>query len=265
MSIYNSAAVSSANVVGYSHLALNAGGKNMVGPVFVNTGKDTIKLSDIKVTGYEESSYYQWTQWSAPVVVVQRRLSSGAPYAQYAWSSEFDGEAFSEGYWGKEFGEDDDPELKPGDALWVDTPDLEDCDEFSFVVAGEVIKGAVAFELNAGGKISAANPVPVACTLADVEFHGYEDSSYYQWTQWSAPVVVIQKLMSNGAPEMQFAYSSEFDGEAFSDGYWGKEFGEYDADKWTLNPGEGFWVDCPDLEDAEAFYLVFPQALPADK
>ena len=257
--------VTSGNVVGYSHLHLNAGGKNMVGPCFVNVTGKTIKLSDIKVTGYEDNEYYMWTQWSAPVVVVQRRETSGLPYAQYAWSSEFDGEAFSEGYWGKEFGDEDDPELKPGDALWVDTPDLEGSDEFSFVVSGEVVKGAVAFELNAGGKISVANPVPTPCTLADVEFHGYEDNEYYKWTQWSAPIVVIQKLMTSGLPEMQFAYSSEFDGESFSEGVWGKEIGDYEADEWVLKPGEGFWVDCPDLEGSDSFYLVFPEALPADK
>ena len=48
----------SANVVGYNNVGLNAGGKNMVGACFVNVNNSTVKLSELKVTGYEKSEYY---------------------------------------------------------------------------------------------------------------------------------------------------------------------------------------------------------------
>ena len=254
-------ALESANIVGYTELALNAGGKNMVGPCFVNTGSTTIKLSDIEVTGYENSDYYMWTDMAAPVVVVQRRASNGQPYAQYSWSAEFDGENWLDGSWVKDIGDDNDPVLKPGDALWVQTPDLEDCTAFNFKVSGEVMKGSIGFELNAGGKISVCNPSPVACKLSDVEVQGYQNSDYYMWTDMAAPVVVIQKLLSNGQPERQYSWSAEFDGENWLDGSWVKDIGDVSAADWSLAPGEGMWVQCPDLEDCEKFTMVFPAAL----
>ena len=128
-------ALESANIVGYTELALNAGGKNMVGPCFVNTGSTTIKLSDIEVTGYENSDYYMWTDMAAPVVVIQKLLSNGQPERQYSWSAEFDGENWLDGSWVKDIGDVSaaDWSLAPGEGMWVQCPDLEDCEKFTMV------------------------------------------------------------------------------------------------------------------------------------
>lgn len=233
----------------------------MVGPCFVNMGAKSIKLSDIKVAGYENSDYYMWEEMAAPMVIVQRRASSGQPYAQYSWSDEFDGETWTGGFWYKDMGEEEDPVLNPGDALWAQTPDLEDCEAFTFVVAGEVVKGSIAFTLNAGGKISVCNPTPVNIMLGDVEIHGYEDSDYYMWEEMAAPMVIVQALMPSGQPYAQYSWSDEFDGETWTGGFWYKDLGEDDADSFEMKSGAGLWAQSPDLEDCEAFIMTFPAAL----
>ena len=233
----------------------------MVGPCFVNVGDTTIRLSDIKVTGYENSSYYLEEEYAAPSVVVQRRLSTGQPYAQYSWYDESDGESWLGGSWVKALGEEDDPVLVPGDALWVQTPSLEDCEAFTFQVAGQVVSGAIAFPLNDGGKISACNPTPVTIKLSQVEVQGYENSTYYLEEEYAAPSVVIQQLLSTGQPYAQYSWYDESDGESWLGGSWVKAMGEYEPEELELKAGDGFWVQTPDLEDCEQFTLVFPSAL----
>ena len=263
--------VTSANVVGYSKLQLNAGGKNMMGSCFVNVGEETMRLTDLKVTGYENSEYYLQNVYEF-TVTFQRRGNDGMPYATYAYSDTTeDMETWVGGKWydamngGTEITTENDVYLKAGSGLWFDTPTLEDCSGFYLTNSGEVLKGDFGFELNAGGKIGVCNMMPTPTTLTKLEIHGYEKSEWYLQNVYEF-TVTMQSLGNDGMPLATYAYSDTTeDMETWVGGKW------YDAmhggieitseNDVTINPGEGFWADTPELEDCTQFLMVFPKCL----
>lgn len=173
----------------------------MVGACFVTVGGETVKLSELKVAGYEKSEYYLTEELSF-TASFQRRASNGMPYATYAWTDSTDDmENWNGGKWinlatGEDVTTENDVILKPGDGLWFSTPDLQDCTGFSLTTAGAVLKGSQAFELNAGGKIGVANMMPTSVKLSEIEVQGYEDSEYYLTEELSF-TMSMQSLKSN--------------------------------------------------------------------
>ena len=260
-------AVESANIVGYNNVGLNAGGKNMVGACFVTVGGTKVKLSELKVTGYEKSDYYLGEM--AFAASFQRRASNGMPYATYMWADEsLDMENWEGGKWvdtdtGNDITTENDVLLNPGDGLWFTTPDLQDCTAFSLTSAGAVLVGDQAFELNAGGKIGVANMLPAPTTLSKIEIQGYEDSEYYLGEM--AFAMSMQSLMSNGMPQATYMWADEsLDMENWEGGKWvdtdtGSDI-TTDNDV-TIAAGEGFWATAPDLQDCTSFTFVIPKVL----
>ena len=130
--------VESANIVGYNNVGLNAGGKNMVGACFVTVGGTKVKLSELKVTGYEKSDFYLGEMGFA--ASFQRRASNGMPYARYMWADEsLDMENWEGGKWvdldsGLDITTENDVAIAAGEGFWATAPDLQDCTRFTFVV-----------------------------------------------------------------------------------------------------------------------------------
>ena len=241
----------------------------MVGACFVNVNNSTVKLSELKVTGYEKSEYYLMEELSF-TASFQRRASNGMPYATYAWTDTTDDmENWNGGKWinldtGADVTAENDVILKPGDGLWFATPDLKDCTAFSLTSAGQVLKGDQGFELNAGGKIGVVNMMPASVKLSEVEIQGYENSEYYLMEELSF-TMSMQSLKSNGMPEATYAWTDTTDDmENWNGGKWinldtGADVtAENDV---TIAPGEGFWASCPDLKDCAAFKFVVPKVL----
>ena len=116
--------VTSANVVGYDNLKLNAGGKNLLGPNMLTIGtKEQIRLSDLKITGYEEA-YLEDMDFS---LTFQRRMTSGMPESEYQWADMSDMEVWEGGKWknlktGQFLSKDNDVTIGPGEAFWVTVP-----------------------------------------------------------------------------------------------------------------------------------------------
>lgn len=241
----------------------------MVGACFVSVGGKSVKLSELKVTGYEKSEYYLTGELSF-TASFQRRASNGMPYATYAWTDSTEDMAhWSGGKWintdtMEEITSANDVTLKPGDGLWFSTPDLQDCAGFSLTTAGTVLKGDQAFELNAGGKIGVANMMPVPVKLSEVEIHGYEDSAYYLTGELSF-TMSMQSLKSNGMPQATYAWTDSTEDMAnWNGGKWINTDTMEDVTSEkdvTIAAGEGFWASCPDLQDCEKFTFVVPQAL----
>ena len=256
--------------VGYNQVQLNAGGKNMVGACFVKVGTETdVKLSELSINGYENSSYYLETvcEFNA---TFQRRASNGLPYATYAYTDVTDDcETWNGGSWsdvdsGADITAENDVTLTAGDGLWFDTPALEDCSGFYLQTSGQVLNGDVAFELNAGGKIGACNMMPTVAKMSQVEIQGYEDSSYYLETVCEFNLT-MQSLGSNGMPLATYAYTDVTDDcETWNGGQWSNvDTGDdiTSEDDVEIGAGEGYWVDCPALEDCEKFTMVFPACI----
>ena len=241
----------------------------MVGACFVSVGGKSVKLSELKVTGYEKSVYYL-TEELGFTATFQRRASNGMPYATYGWTDSTDDMAtWNGGKWinvvtGEDITAENDVEFNPGDGLWFSTPDLQDCTGFSLTTSGTVLKGDQAFELNAGGKIGVANMMPVPVKLSEIEIHGYENSTYYL-TEELGFTMTMQSLKSNGMPQATYGWADSTEDMAnWNGGKWinvttGEDItSEKDV---TVAAGEGFWASCPDLQDCEKFTFVVPQAL----
>lgn len=241
----------------------------MVGACFVSVDGAVVKLSELKVTGYEKSNYYLTEELSF-TASFQRRASNGMPYATYAWTDSTDDmENWNGGKWintdtMEEITAANDVILKPGDGLWFSTPDLQDCDGFSLTTAGVVLKGSQAFELNAGGRIAVANMMPAPVKLSEIEIQGYEDSVYYLTEELSF-TMSMQSLKSNGMPLVTYAWTDSTDDmENWNGGKWinTDTMEEITSEKdVTIAAGEGFWASCPDLQDCSKFTFVVPQVL----
>ena len=264
--------VTSANVVGYQGVQLNAGGKDMISGTFLKVGgTEEIALSKLKITGYENSDMYKYA-YGGFTLTFQIRKTDGTPENTYMYYDGVDIETFEwiGGVWtdadsGAEINADNEVNFPVGKGFWLDCPDLEDCDAFYLQAAGQVIKGDYAFELNAGGKIGACNVMPVDTKLSKIEVHGYEDSEMYVYA-YGGFTLTMQKLQTDGLPAATYMYYDGINIETFQwlGGVWS------DADSGATitedndvdyEAGKGFWVDCPDLEDCDSFNFVFPKCL----
>ena len=241
----------------------------MVGACFVTVGGATVKLSELKVTGYENNAYYL-TEILGFTASFQRRASNGMPYATYVWTdSTEDMETWTGGKWiNADTMEDitsaNDVTLNPGDGLWFTTPDLQGSTAFSLTSAGQVLRGSQAFELNAGGKIGVVNMMPSSVKLSEIEIQGYEDSEYYL-TEELGFTMSMQSLMSNGMPQATYIWTdSTEDMVTWTGGKWinasTKEDITSEKDV-TVAAGEGFWATCPDLQGSKRITFVVPQVL----
>ena len=265
-------AVESANIVGYNNVPLRDGGKSMVGPCFVSVGGQKVKLSELKVAGYENNEYYL-TEEYAFVATFQIRKSNGMPDAEYQWyDTTDDGEKWNGGVWsnfvtGEEITPENDVELNPGDALWFDSPEFQGSTGFYLTSAGAVLRGDQAFPLKDGAKCAVCNMLPAPTTLSKIEIQGYEDNEYYL-TEEYAFVLTMQSLKSNGMPDAEYQwYDTTDDGENWNGGVWsnfvtGDEITP--SNDVTIGAGEGFWVDPPERQGSTAFYFVVPKVLPAN-
>ena len=253
--------------MGYNNVGLLDGGYKMVGATFVSVGGETVKLSGLKVTGYEENEYYLGEM--AFAASFQLRSSNGMPYATYVWSDESsDMETWDGGKWtnsatGEEITAANDVVLKPGEGLWFSAPDLQGSTAFSLTSAGAVLKGDQGVELNAGGYVGICNLMPAPVKLSQVEIQGYEDNEYY--LSEMAFAMSMQSLLPSGMPKATYMWSDEsgdmetWDGGKWTDSDTGVEItSENDV---TIAAGEGFWATAPDLEGSEKFTFVLPKVI----
>ena len=110
----------------------------MVGACFVSVGAETVKLTDLVVTGYEKSDYYLGEMGFT--ASFQRRASNGMPYATYMWVDESqDMENWDGGKWfnvqtGDEITATSDVTIAPGEGFWATAPELQGSKAFYFVV-----------------------------------------------------------------------------------------------------------------------------------
>ena len=193
-------------VVGYNNVGLLDGGYKMVGATFTTVGTTSVKLSELKVTGYENNEYYLGEM--AFTASFQLRSSNGMPYATYMWSDESsDMETWDGGKWtnaitGDEITSENDVVLEPGKGLWFSAPELQGSTAFTLTTAGEVLKGDQGVELNAGGYVGICNLMPANVKLSQVEVHGYEDNEYYLGEM--AFAMSMQSLLPSGMPQATY-------------------------------------------------------------
>ena len=96
---------------------LRAGGSIGIG----NPTPVDVKLSDVKITGYENNTYFTTEIYGTEGFIAIEFTGTRGRKAAYEWLDSFDGENWEGGTWD---GADEDTTLLAGQGLWVGAPDL---------------------------------------------------------------------------------------------------------------------------------------------
>ena len=270
--------VTSANIVGYSNKSVNTGTLQVLKMLCANfneVGEEGIHLSEWKVTGYQESSYFQ-ESGNAPVVKVKKLSTGGAITATYDWIDTWDGSAWAGGVWVNEdtdkiigTGEEADIQLAAGESLWCTIPRAKrtGCTSINLQTSGQVITKSQAFTLNTGTLTvlkGVGNMMAVSVKMSEISVTGYQESSYFQ-ESGNAPIVKLKKLSTGGAVTATYDWIDTWNGSKWVGGYWKNEetdkaIGADDEEDPVLEPGDALWTSTPRAkrEGCTGLYLNFP-------
>ena len=256
--------------MGYLNKDTITGGQ-MISASFLNPGKQTFRVSDIKISGYEEASMYSDFSLQFNILDDGGRTMSGRNIEFnyndiWDWGANENMGAFTGGKWsnyGVEIvpGSEDDYELMAGQAVWIQIP-LEDV---KFGSAGEVIQAEIPFPMVAGGN-GIGNPMATGVWVSDLTITGYEEESMYSDFSLQFNILDDGGRTLPGT-NIEFTYNDVWDWSAnenmgaFAGGTWsnyGVEITEHhNADDYMLAPGEGIWIQAP----MENLILTFPQVV----
>ena len=253
--------------VGYLNRDLDTIGQNMRVPSFVSISEDDgIKLSELKVTGYDENGLDLGGCWGevsiARINGVGACKKIGDMRVEYFW---YDEEGEYEPGW---YDNNENP-LKDNESI------LGNADEITFDVgegfvvycdssyvgctidsAGQVFTSQVDFPLTTIGQNYVGNPIPVPVKLSELSVSGYGDGEDELDNGGCWGEVSIAMINGVGACKMVGTMRKEY--------FWYDEEGEYvagwydnnenplcndesvlgNADKIIFEPGEGLVVYC---------------------
>jgi len=223
------AEITSQNVVGYAETGAIKGSK-IIGAQFANVGTEkAIDLTDIKVTGYEES-----TEGDVYVQTLDSIGRGGMIYSYYDVPGELTG-----------WLDGNDNPVKPGDVvlqpsegLWVNAPS----DAWGLQTAGEVLTKDIFATLRKGSKM-VVNTTPLAVDLINIAVTGYITSTEGD--------VYVQTLDSIGRGGMIYSY---YDVPDELTGWLDGNDVPVVEGQVMIQPGEGLWVNAP----STAYGLTLP-------
>ena len=261
----------------------NAAKRHMLTPTFQEIGAGGMHMSEIKITGYQESAYFQ-DAGDAPAVTMARLSTGGSTLATYQWVDTYNGSAWAGGYWINKAtetqigtGAEPDPLLTPGESYWTATPRAkrEGCNGLNFMFNGQVIQQSEQVCLNdassnAAQRHGVGNMMPVDVGLTELSIVGYQESAYFM-DAGDAPAVTAAKLSTGGSTLATYQWVDTYVGSAWVGGHWINKANDKvivtevkDAEteelEPTLAPGEAYWVACPRAkrEGCSGIWMVFP-------
>lgn len=214
--------------MGYASAELQEDGLT-AGVCFVPVTGSTFDLTDLKVTGYEES-----TEADVYVQTLDGVGRTVASYFYYDVPGELTG-------WLDESDEIVDAgtvTFQAGEGLWV----YCNADGFGLQSAGMVPTTGVTVILQEDG-LSVANPTPVNVDLTDTYIGGYEESTEAD--------VYVQTLDEVGRTVASYFY---YDVPGELTGWLDESDNEVEVGDVVLKPGEGLWTYC----NADGFTFTFP-------
>ena len=216
------------NVVGYQSAKLQQYGLT-AGACFVPVEGQTFDLTELKVTGYAES-----TEGDVYVQTLDEYGRTVATYTYYDVPGDLTG-----------WLDGDDNEIKVGDVefqagegLWT----FSSIDGFGIQSAGMVPKTGVAVNLQQYG-LSVANPTPVNVDLTQITIGGYEEATEGD--------VYVQTLDEYGRTVATYTY---YDVPGDLTGWLDGDDNEIAVGDVIVKPGEGLWS----FSSADGFTLIFP-------
>ena len=283
--------VTSANIVGYMSKVTNPGTdtgpkRHMLTPTFQQIGEEGMYMSEIKITGYQESSYFQ-DAGNAPAVTMAKLSTGGSTLVTYQWVDTCINGVWAGGYWvNKEneiqigTGDEPDPLLIAGESYWTATPRAkrEGCNGLNFMFNGQVLQESQQVCLNdASGtgpqRHGVGNMMPVDVGLTELSIVGYQESSYFM-DAGNAPAVTAAKLSTGGSTLVTYQWVDTYNSQdkKWAGGYWINKENEKiivtevkdentEELEPTLTPGEAYWVACPRAkrEGCKGVWMRFPK------
>ena len=232
--------LASANVVGYQTKALRSG-FTATGASFVNVTNGTIKLGDIKISGYGDDGY------GDNMIIVQTLTSNGKTKDKYYWADYTEGEVTWYGWYNAEWDICyNEVPLAPGDGLWIQSPSTN----ISIQNAGAVSNESLPVNLTAGGFKLIANPMPTSINLGLITVSGYGN-------EYCDNMIIAQTLTENGKADAKYYWVDYSEEEVTWYGWYNTEW-NVDYNSVPLAAGVGLWIQAP---DGNALTITFPSPI----
>ena len=241
--------IESANVVGYNQTGLVQNKNVILAAQFEGTdGSTTLSklLDGTKVIGSDYDEEFVW-QTTAPMISV---LNASGVYDSYfylndGWYDNGTADGDYKAGWCDVFGSIVDPDLVPGDSMWV----KDRTGNGTFVVAGQVIADSeMPVEIVAEKNTLKANPYPKAFSPnneADVTFTGLVGADYDEEFVWQTTAPMMSVLNESGVYDSYFYLNDGWYDNGTADGDykagWCDVFGSI-AD-FTIPAGTGYWMN----------------------
>lgn len=226
--------IESANIVGYNNSELPSIGAKGMGASFVPVNGGSLKLGDLKVSGYgDEYADFQ--------IQAQQLDTAGRSGTTYYWCDfEEEGETYV-GWFDEDMNNFSDLELTLGVGLWIFGNDAS----LALQSAGSVANSDIAVTLGDVGAMMIVNPMPCTLTLGEISVTGYgEEYADFQ--------IQAQKLDSAGRSGTTYYWCDfEEEGETYV-GWFDEDMNDYNDVE--LAAGEGIWVYSND----NSLQMVFP-------
>ena len=247
--------------VGYLNSELSTDGQNQKVPTFVSiTEGDGIRLSDLKVTGYDDiEGGCCWGNVSIAMIGKSGACKKqGSMRVEYFWFDEE--EAYEPGWYdiGENPLKDDESVLGNADEIIFDVGQgfvvYCDSDYIGCTIdsAGQVFMAQLSYPLSTDGQNYVGNPNPIPVKLSDLTVSGYDDiEGGCCWGNVS--IAMIGKsgaCKKNGSMRVEYFWFDEED--AYEAGWY--DIGENplkddesilgNANEIVFNPGQGLVVYC---------------------
>jgi len=242
--------IESANTVGYYASDANfRAGNTMYTPMFAGIGDAQYSIQDIQPVGTKVPDGSS----SANAITLQKLTATGGADGATYWWMDYDDEDEEEYELGwKRPGVFTDATItfKTGEAFWMKMPTTAAC---TLQFNGEVRKGNT-YILLRQGNTAVGNPTPVTINVSDIRPVGENipDGSA------ANKAITLQKLTATGGADGATYWWIDYDDEDEEEYEYGwKRPGVFSTCAYTLAPGEGIWVKCPNNTTS----LQFPAAI----
>lgn len=221
-------------------------------PTFIPVGASSVKLSDVKVTGYDAPYWDEDDEWwyggvEAGGFVIRLLTGTGTAEASYYWIDD-PNKSISAGWYADAEGAAIDGGvssivIEQGRDLWITGKGLK------LLCAGQVLEDDVAYVTKAAGLSAVGNCTPVNLTLNQFFVNGYTAPYWDEDDEWwyggvEAGGFVIRLLTGTGATEVSY-YWIDDSNKGITAGWYADTNGmaiKGGASSVFIPAGQGLWV-----------------------
>ena len=260
-------------------------GGQVVSAAFIGVGKQTFNISDLKVTGWEEDTAFEYGDFACRIFILTPGGATASGKDQEfgyiaSWSDELNDWAGGHlpGVWYDYQsnpivpGGENDFAMKPGQGLWFFTPVGDGEHPTRLVSAGEVIQNTVQKELVEGGNcIGSPMAAPISITTLSVT--GWEEDTAFEYGDFACSAFVLTPGGATASGKNQeFGYIASWSDELndWAGGHLPGVWYDYQSqvivpdseNDFKLSPSQGLWFFTPVGDGEHPTTLIFDSIFP---